>query len=881
MSTLSLRLYRRALAASGDFQAPWLEEAVSALHMAMTNERRRRGALAAAWLWIRAMADAIGLVGQSGDGGMWCAWGQDLRQSIRGLNRSRQYAATVIVTLALAIGGVTAVFRLADPMLFRRLPFPHAERLYEVSVSGGGTFGFNQLPDYFRAERAGLFEHMGTLYGPVLGHLVAAGDETDDLLGYAVTSGFLEMLGSPIQRGRLFSPAEFDAAAPGHGALNSGTPVLITDGLWTAAFGHREDIVGQPLQLENRAGRQAYTIVGVLTREFILPDAANEAPAFLVPGRLDRAAEGNKRSVAGIYGLLRSDTTAEATAAQLASIMAGVEKDYPQLPQGRTGRLIPVQEALFRRVRVPLLMLLGVTIGVLVLAIGNLAHLSLARGAERRREVTVRSALGGSRWRIARLMLTEAAILVATGTAAALVLGHGIFAAVMAAVPKLAHIYRLMPAELNGRVVAMSLFLAAVTLALFGVIPAVRSSVPDLRSALQLGSRGARGGSRITSHVLTVLQTSLGTSVLVVALLLVSSFARLVTAVHGIDENGLVLASVDLPPDYDATPERAKDLRRAVEFRVEQVTGQAIGWQAGIPGLTLPGALWGSATDATPASAVAIAFPADRTAMDAFRLQLVSGRLFTDDEARSNAAVAVIDRRTSEILWPGENAIGRTVYDAQVPSEPRTARQVIGVVETVKTDFKDEPAKQGQAFVPIHTRNSRGEFIWRGSASPKIVQALRDAVRDLEPRAKVGAIPLEPFERRFGEPRLLARMIGVLGVLTLLLTVTGVYAVVSHATAGRTGEIGVRVALGATSARVRAMIVREALWPATIGVAAGLAAAFWWAVRLKDLLFQVEPRSPWVFAAASLLVTVVVIIASGIPATRASKLNPVDALRAD
>ncbi len=141
--------------------------------------------------------------------------------------------------------------------------------------------------------------------------------------------------------------------------------------------------------------------------------------------------------------------------------------------------------------------------------------------------------------------------------------------------------------------------------------------------------------------------------------------------------------------------------------------------------------------------------------------------------------------------------------------------------------------------------------------------------------------PFEPFARRFGEPRLLARMIGVLGLLTLVLTITGVYAVISHATAGRTGEIGVRIALGATAPRLRAMIVREALWPAVCGVVVGLTAAFWWAVRLKGLLFEIQPRSPWVFVAAAAIVTAVAIVASGIPATRASRLNPVDALRAE
>jgi ABC-type antimicrobial peptide transport system permease subunit len=221
------------------------------------------------------------------------------------------------------------------------------------------------------------------------------------------------------------------------------------------------------------------------------------------------------------------------------------------------------------------------------------------------------------------------------------------------------------------------------------------------------------------------------------------------------------------------------------------------------------------------------------------------------------------------------------VYDAQVRTEGATAREVVGVIETLRIDFSREPTPGGRAFVPFHTKSNAGALMWRGTDRPGIVQSLRDSLRELEPRARVKVAPVAPFERRFGEPRLLARVIGVIGLLALVLTVTGVYSVTSHATSGRTAEIGVRVALGANALRVRAMIVREALWPAAIGILVGVVAAFWWAIRLNGLLFEIAPRSPWVFAAASAIVTAVVTFASGIPATRASRLNPVEALRAE
>jgi predicted permease len=883
MATLSLRLYRRALAASREFQAQWLDEAVSALHMAMTNERQRRGALAAAWLWIRAMADAIGLVGQSGDGGMWRAWGQDLRQSIRGLNRSRQYAATVIVTLALAIGGVTAVFQLADPMLFRRLPFPQADRLVRVSVQGKGLYGgVAQFPDYFRAEAAGVFEKMGTVYGPLVTKVASAGDDAEVMLGYAATRGFLDMLDLPVQRGRAFTDAEYDGAPATRGSMDEtgAGPVLITDGFWQSEFGRRDDIVGQRLLLRFNGQDRGVIVVGVLAKDFVLPDALNAAPVFMAPGRLNPAEEAKPESRVILFGRLRENSSVQATTDQLAAVIAGVEKDYPSLPQGRTLSLESLQETLFKRVRVPLSMLLAVAAGVLVLAVGNLSHLSLSRAQERNREVAVRAALGGGSWRIARLLMTEALLLAIAGTAAALVLSQALFAIVMAAVPRLAHLYRLIPADMSLRVVGVTLGLAALSFLVFGMMPAVRVVRLDVCRTLQQNGRASRGRSRRTNTLLTALQSSLAASVLVVTILLATSFVRLVLAVKGIDETGVVTATFELPQAYTQTPQQASALFRDLTADVGRATGQRFGWEGGIPGFTLPGGLWRTA-DTSGNQHVATAYPMDRSALDTFRFQLVAGRLYTDEEAAANAPVAVIDRRTSELLWPGQDPLGRSVFDYQVRFEGATMRVVVGMVESVRVDFKDTADDTGFAFVPINPRGRQPTMVWRGRATPLLAQTLRDALRVREPAAKVGIRAFEPFERRFGEPRLLARMIGVLGVLTLLLTVTGVYAVVSHATAGRTGEIGVRVALGATSARLRAMIVREALWPAAIGVVVGLAAAFWWAVRLKDLLFQVEPRSPWVFAAASLLVTVVVIIASGIPATSASKLNPVDALRAD
>lgn len=618
------------------------------------------------------------------------------------------------------------------------------------------------------------------------------------------------------------------------------------------------------------------TIVGVLAADFVLPSTGYKAPAFLVPGRLDPSVENDKRSVVTIYGRLRPGVTADAATSQLASIMSGVETDFPTLPQKRTGSLMSIEDALFAPVRVPLLMLLSITAGVLILAVGNLTHLSLARRAERAREVSVRSALGGGRWQVTRLLVTEGLVLAVSGTLVALAVSHAIFASVMAVVPRLAHVYRLAPAAMNLRVVIFASVLGVVAWLVFGVAPSLRTTGDDVR---QLNSRGVRGNSRRAGRLLTGMQAALGTSVLVVMMLLLGSFVRLVSSVGGIDETGLVVASVELPRDYAAAPERRKTLMRALESRAELASGQAIGWQGGVPGTTVAGGLWRSADLNQPS--VAMAYPADKTAMEAFRLRLISGRLFTDDEAHANAPVAVIDQRAAEILWPGDNPIGRQVYDAQIRSDGASAREVVGVVETLRIDFSTDPPASGRAFVPFHTKSLAGALTWRGTARAAVVQPLRDALAELEPRARLKVTPFEPFERRLGEPRLLARLTSVLGILALILTVAGAYSVTSHAVSGRTSEIGVRMALGATAGGVTRMILREALTPAVAGVAAGLIAAALWAKTIETLLFQMTARDPRVYAASALLILAVVAIAGLIPASRASRINPTEALRAD
>jgi predicted permease len=883
MLSWRLRWYRAALAwATLDFRTRFRDEAVGALAMALASERDRRGRLAEFRLWVRAMGDAMVSVVRERRGGGSGGLAADLKLAVRSLRRSPQYAIVMIATLALSIGGVAAVFTLADPMLFRALPYRDADRLVRVDVSGKGTFGgFNQAADFLRLQASGVFDAAMTFTGPFVGRSVDLADDADPVLGYQVTDGFFDTLGVSLAMGRTFSEDEY-SAAPGHYDPFDrwqGAPVLITDQLWSRAFRRRDDVVGGPLRVTSQGREVTLRIVGILRPDFVLPDATNEAPLIILPEHVDRATEGSPRNVVAIFGRLKPGATLESTTVAMAGVMSQVERDYPALPQNRTVALVGLRDLLFQRIRVPILMLLIVTAAVLVLAIINLTHLALARAGGRVREVALRGALGASRWRIVRLLLVESLLLATIGGIAAAGVGKMLFEAVMAALPTTAHLYRLMPAHIDGRVLALIALLAGLSVVMIGLLPALLTTRRDLSHVLQSEARNIRGRRRWGTSLLTGLQAGASAAILVVTVLVTGSFVRLMQSVTGIDETGLATGYIEWPSDYQGQSQRMYDIVAALADGASAETGQAIGRVGGIPGLTLPGGLWtrGAGADA---KAVAVAYPADLVAMRAFRLELIAGRMPTDEEVRQNAPVVIVDERAASLIAPGGDALGALCEDAQIRGE-RAERRVIGVVRHVDLSF-GKPLEEGKAFVPIDPRRAQGpNLLWRGRAAPRVLASLREHLRALEPRARFSGRAFVPFERRFGEPKLLALVTGVLGVLALILTIAGAFSVTNHAVSGRTPEIGVRMALGATAERVRGMVVRETLWPAVIGVVAGLGAAALWVKAIATLLFQVTTRDPLSYALSGALVIGVVALAAVIPAARASRTNPVEALRAE
>ena len=789
----------------------------------------------------------------------------DLRYGVRQIRNRPAFAGAAVTILALGVGATTAVFTLADPMLFRPLPYPDSEQLVTLRVSGEGTWlGLLQYDDFERIAA----EHEG--FAAVAAFIGVPGGQVDGTEGYtfayAVTPGFLDTLRVRPLLGRAFLPGEYRPGGVGSEVA------LITYALWQAAFGGTPDAVGRTLEI-NGLESARYRIVGVLPRTFVFPNHVNQRPGALVPGVLDAARLSDPNARINPVARLRPGVSATAAAVEMQHIVTSVERDSPQFPQGRQVRLTPLQEALFDGVRLPLLLLLGATAGLLLLACANLACLCTARLRARRREFGIRAAIGASSWRMARQLVAELLVMAGLGGVAALVIAQWMFVRIMAGAPEVAHVYRLLPAQLDLRVVGFAALLVALALTLFGLVPAARAVRGSIQDSLQPGRsvtrrRGLRGDA-----FLIFVQTAVSISLLVTGALVVRSFLQLAWQPVGFEPEGLTAVFVEphVPPGSELDVPAAMRTQRQVYERLRERLPVPVAVSMGIPGLHLPRTL-GRPETPRPARRV-LAQRVGGRFFEVFGITLESGRWFDEHEAFSNAPVAVLDRRAAEVLWPGEDSLGKQVRDDQ-----DTLRTVVGVVGSIRP-FLTSTDRPGNAFIPLGDRERFLDVVFDLTATQFSIDDVRAMIHEIDPNTNVSIRALHPFERSLEQPRFLAVLLGAIGLLTIVLTGLGIFGVVSHEVARRLGEVGVRLTLGATPRQIRWLVLRTALTPASLGVAAGLVVSLWWTETLRSLLFGLQPDDPATFAMTALFVLGLVGLASLRPAWRASRLDPLVALK--
>jgi predicted permease len=846
-----LRLFPREF--RGDFgeqmAADFEDQRQDAVH---PRERRR--------LWRRALLDVL----RRAPAEHLDVLRQDAAFALRMILRAPGTAFAIVTTVAVGVGATTAVFTLADPMLFRPLPYPESDRLVRISARSDRPFPALHVPDFLQLEESHRgFEAVAAFNvshtGPIAGR-------AEEAFAYQVTRGFFDVLRVRPFLGREFLPEEYQVNAGGDAAI-------LTYGFWRTAFGADPAAVGGTFDFGGSRPRRL-RVVGVLPREFVLPDHVNRPPDFFLAFAPDPALAGNPYSSIGPIGRLAPGVTGDAAAAELEGILRAIEQAFPQYARSRQPVVRSLQAALFGSVRTPLLMLLGATACVLMLACANLAHLFLARLQARRREFGVRLALGAGRWRLVRLLTIESALYAALGGAAALASAQWIFDLIIARTPEFSHVYRLLPARVDLRVTLFAAALAGVALLIAGALPALRASRLDVRDALADGGASTAGPRRSrASGTLVMLQSAVAMALVVIGALLVHSFARLAWQPLGFEPHAVSTLGLTLPEDEAADAATRIAVRRRLYDHLRDRLQAPVTVAGGWPGMTLPGVVArpGAGEDAPRP----IAYPAAGTFAEVFGLRLLGGRFHTDAEAFGDAPVAVVDRRAAERLWPGEDPLGRVVVDGS-----GAERQVIGVVETLRTHLTNDEM-DGTVFVPFgHAPRFMDVAIRVGERGPSLDE-IQSAIQEAAPGARATLWPFRPFERTLGQPRFLAALLGTLNVITLILAAVGIFGVVNHGASRRTREIGIRLALGATAARIRRMVVTGALAPAALGMAAGAGIALWWTPALQSLLFGIEPSDPLTYAAAAAIVTLVVIAGSLLPAWRVSRVPPTSALRAE
>ena len=804
----------------------------------------------------------------------------DLRHAARAFGRSPAFTLTAVLSLAIGVGSVSAIYSLADMLLLRPAPGIGApDRLVDIGRSQDGQ-GFDNVSylnyiDYrdrsttLDGLAALLFEpRSASLAGPGGGEAVHTG---------IVSGNFFEVLRARPALGRFFLPEE-DRVPNAHPV------VVLAHRFWRERFAGDSAIVGRTLVLNGRP----FTVVGVAAEGFTGPRIGAPdlwAPIMSSPllGGSVGMLEGRQNVWLNMVGRLAPDVSMSAAQAELSGIAQQLETAYPEINRGQGIRVAPsgLFPTDFRRILGAFMALLFAIAGlVLLIASTNVAGMLLARAAARRREIAVRLALGASRRRLIGQLLTESLMLFVVAAGLGVLFARVLLAGMFSLIPPLPIQLAVEPA-VDWRVFLFALGAAVIAGVLAGLAPGLQSTRPALVPALKAGGGGGGHRQRLRSTLL-VAQVAFSMLLLVTAGL----FAR--TLVHargidaGFDPRNVHLASMDFRlGNYEEA--RGLQLTSAMLERARQIPGvQSVALSAALPldggGLGLGGIEVAGRTPPDPRRG----WNADWSVItpeyfDVMRIPLVAGRAFTDADRAGAADVAIINETLAELLWPGEVAIGNTFRN-----DDRTVT-VVGVARDAKYRSLGE-APRGFVYVPLAQRwFSRSSLLVRAAPGAEVTAAVRRMVAELDPGLPIlnqqslteyTAIGLLP-------QRLALWVAGTLGGVALLLAVLGIYGVTAYAVTQRTREIGIRIALGAQRTTVLGLVLRQGMLLAGVGVLIGLGAALGATRALRALLYGVPPADVVAFGAASLLLLVAAVAASWFPARRAASVEPSVALRAE
>jgi predicted permease len=800
----------------------------------------------------------------------------DLKYAARKLRTSPAFTLTTIVTLALGIGANTAIFSVVNSALLRPLPYPRANELVRIRFMDGGNSDAGSPPDLadYRT-RSTLFEDFAMMESAAL-NLVESGSAPERLNGVRVTSSWLNLLRAPMLRGRTFAAGEDEEGAA--------RVAILSEKLWRGRFGADERVLGRQIQLSGNV----FTVVGVTPAETQYPLTADVFVPLPFPADW-KSDETRGARWLSMLARLKPGTTLEAATADLARVAGDINRQFPTDYDHRTATPVPMREWIVGDIQKPLWVVMGAVALVLLIACANVANLLLVRATSRETELAVRTALGAGEGRLVRQLITEALLLTGIGAVAGLLLARAGMSALIgmasASLPMLAR------TSMDAVVLAATAAVALITGIIFGVLPAHQITRGSLASALRAGARGARNrpGTLRLRRVIVVAEMAMAVTLLAGAGLLLRSFSRLMHVDPGFVPDNVMTYNVALPEArYEGLPQ-VRNFVRGLETRLAATPGVV---NAGIAtDLPLDGRnfvisyiIRGKPQPPRNQQPSARIVPSTPDYFKAVGMTVLRGRAFDGADRDGAAQVAVVNAAFVRKNFPSEDPLGQYVELGWSEDGHRRGGTIVGVVNDVKQRSLEADIEP-TVYLPFDQapRSGLSIAVRTSGNHVSVAPTLRAQLKELD--ADLPIYNLRPMSEIVASSVATERFYMVLltafAGVALLLSAVGLYGVIAYAVSERTTELGVRVALGASTGRISRMILGEGLMMSLIGVALGLIASLAAADILSSLLYGVAPSDPVTFASVAAALVLVALAASYLPARRAAKADPLVAMRGD
>jgi putative ABC transport system permease protein len=806
---------------------------------------------------------------------MQSVW-QDLRYGVRMLLKKPGFTVVAVLALALGIGATSTVFSIVNSVLLHSMAIDEPERvvmLWENNLARNRAEVEVSYPNYLSwREQNRVFEEVAALPSVNFDMTLTGQGEPQQVEATTVSANFFSLLRSQAALGRTFLPEDEKTGAP--------TVVILSDGLWKRRYGADPNVLGQKLTIEGESA----TVIGVMPQEFDFPKGV-ELWATLTPSP-DGWTNQRGFRVLRSMGRLKPNVSLAQAQAEMDAISGRLGEEFPKENKGYGVTMIPLVKSIFGNARPALFILLGAVTLVLLIACVNVANLLLARAATRHKEIALRLALGASRRRLVRQLLTESLLLALVGGSLGLLLATFGVEYLLRLAPQ--DIPRIASVQINAQVVAFALGVSFLTAIIFGLAPALQSSKPDLNEALKESGSKSQGGARSKRlrSLLVVSEVALAVVLMVGAGLLVRSFNNLQRIDPGFNPDNVFTARVALVQSKYPEGAQQKAFFEQLLGRVKTLPGVesasvvlmrplsgTVGWDP-------PFAVEGQTPEEQTANPYSNYEAISPEYFQTMGIPLIRGRAFTEQDRGDQVSVVIINELMARKYWPNEDPIGKRLKFGKAESSAPWLT-VVGVAKDVR--YREWDAIRPDIYVPyLQNSEYRTDFVVRTNVDPlSLSESFRREVYALDKDQAVAAVTTmdELVSTALARPRFNTLLLGLFAALALVLAMVGVYGVMAYTVSQQTHEIGIRMALGAQTSDVLRMVVVHGLKLIFTGLAIGVAGAFALTRLLSSLLYGISTTDPLTFAGVAVLLALVALFACYLPARRATRVDPMEALR--